>query len=443
MTSRLTHALATTTALAAVFSDESVLKGMLDVEVALARVQARLGVIPAAAGDAIAAAASPQAFDVAALVEQARGQAGNLAAPFVAAFTARVRSRDPEAAKFVHWGATSQDIVDTALVGLIVRAGDPLAADHARLAASLRSLADRHAHDLMLGRTLLQPAPPITFGLKTAGWLGGVSRSWARVEQACREAAVLQFGGASGTLAALGAQGPSIAEALAAELHLPLPLAPWHAHRDRVAAVVAACGIYVGMLGKMARDVSLLMQGEVAEAAEPGGGSSTMPQKRNPVRCAVALAAAARMPGLVASALTILVQEHERAVGHWQAEWPIVSDAVQSTGAALEAMREVAAGLTVDPMRMRANLAATRGAVLAERVMMRVGAALGRDVAHVLLHDALSRARSTGQSLGEVLRGLPEIARLLSEAELRTIDDPEQYLGAADEFRRALEEEEE
>jgi 3-carboxy-cis,cis-muconate cycloisomerase len=306
-------------------------------------------------------------------------------------------------------------------------------------------LSDRHAQDVMLGRTLLQPAPPITFGLKAAGWLGGVRRAWTILDSARRGAAALQFGGASGTLASLGDQGFAVADALAGELGLSCPDAPWHAHRDRIGAVVTSCGLYTGMLGKMARDVSLLMQYEVAEATEHGGSesslrgrSSTMPQKRNPVGCAIALAAAARLPGLVASSLSTLVQEHERAAGAWHAEWPIVSDAMQTTGAALEAMRDVAEHLSVDPARMARNLAETRGAIFAERVMMRIAPALGRDKAHELLRGALDRARLTGTALRDVIRDVPEIAQLLSGEEIEAVDDPAGYLGASEIFRRRL-----
>ena len=363
-------------------------------------------------------------FDAADLARDAR-RSGTIAIPLAAALTARVRALVPEAARFVHWGATSQDIVDTALVLLVGRASIVMATDHARLAGALRALSDRHAADVMLGRTLLQPAPPITFGLKAAGWFAGVQRSWSRLERARREASVLQLGGASGTLAALDDKGLAVASALARELGLSCPEAPWHTYRDRLAAFVAACAIYAGVLGKMARDVSLLMQFEVAEAAEPGGLSSTMPHKRNPAGCAVALAAAARLPGLTATVLAGLVQEHERSVGAWHAEWPTTSDAVQATGAALAAMGEVAEGLSVDPARMRANLEATNGTIFAERVMMRAGGALGRDTAHALLTDVLARARATGERFADVLRATPEITRVLSEEDLRSFDNPQ------------------
>ena len=288
--------LATTDALDAVFSDTSIVQAMLDVEAALARAEAKAGVIPKDAAEAIGRAATARDFDAATLVREARAS-GTIAVPLVAVLTERVRAFNVDAARFVHWGATSQDIVDTALVLLINRASASLAADHARLSSALRTVSDRHAGDVMLGRTLLQPAPPTTFGLKAAGWLAGASRGWSRFKHARHEACVLQFGGASGTLAALGDRGLVVADALARELGLPAPDAPWHAYRDRLAALVAACGIYTGVLGKMARDVSLLMQSEVGEAAEPGGGSSTMPHKQNPVGCAIALAAATRMPG--------------------------------------------------------------------------------------------------------------------------------------------------
>ena len=247
----------------------------------------------------------------------------------------------PASARFVHFGATSQDVADSAMVLTLRRARAILAADHARLERTLRQLSDRHARTVMLGRTLLQPAPPITFGLKVAGWVAALARGWRRVERRVDEAAVLQFGGASGTLAALGDRGLAVSRALAGELGLARPEAPVaHAPRSPGRARRRRCGIYTATLGKIARDISLLMQDEVGEVAEPGGGSSTMPHKRNPAACAVVLAAATRLPGLVAAFLTGMVQEHERAVGGWHAEWPTIAAAVQTTGSALAAMAD-------------------------------------------------------------------------------------------------------
>lgn len=437
MSSRILDALGTTEPLATIFADASIVAAMLDVEVALARAQASLGLVPADVAAAIAAAASARDFDIESLARDSR-QSGTVAVPFVAALTSRVRALAPGAARYVHWGATSQDVVDTALVLVVKRACDAMATDHVALAGALGALSDRHANDVMLGRTLLQPAPPITFGLKVAEWFHAAHRSWSRVDTAAREACVLQFGGAAGTLASLGAQGPAAADALARDLGLPNPPAPWHTSRDRLAAFVAACGVHVGALGKMARDISLLMQFEVREAREAGGGSSTMPNKENPSGCAIVLAAATRLPGLVSTMLAALVQEHERGVGAWHAEWPTVSAAVQATGAAMLAMRQVIDGLSVDPARMRANIDATNGAVFTEKLMMRAGPALGRDVAHARLRELLARSRSTGTPLAALVPAFPDLAAALTAADLATLDDPADYLGAAETFRQQL-----
>ena len=340
MSSRLIDSLATTDALAGIFSDRSLVQAMLDFEAALAGAEAKAGVIPASAAASIAAAASADGIDGAAIARDARAS-GTVSIPLVKALTARVHAADAESARYVHFGATSQDVSDSAMALAIGRARATLAADHDRLERGLRQLSDSHAGTVMLGRTLLQPAPPITFGLKVAHWVAALTRGWARINAAVDTAAILQFGGASGTLAALGDRGPAVSRALADDLGLRAPEAPWHAHRDRLAALVAACGIYTGTLGKIARDVSLLMQDETSEVAEPGGGSSTMPNKRNPAGCAIALAAATRLPGLVAAFLTGMVQEHERAVGGWHAEWPTIAAAIQTTGSALAAMVDV------------------------------------------------------------------------------------------------------
>ena len=421
MFTRLMESLAATERLSQVFSDASVLRAMLDFEAALARAEARSGVIPEAAAAAIGDAANAEGFDTAELARQAL-RAGTPAIPLVRMLTERVRARDAKAAGFVHWGATSQDVVDTALVLLLRQCRPVLEADHERVIRGLRRLSDEHAGTVMLGRTLLQPAPPITFGLKAAGWLGAVRRGWARVASRFDEALYLQFGGASGTLAALGDRGVAVSEALARELGLPCPDAPWHGHRDRLAALMAALGICTASLGKMALDVALLMQGEVGEAAEPGGegrgGSSTMPNKRNPTACMLALAASKRTPGLLANFVAGMVQEQERAAGGWQAEWPAVEGIVQSAGVALESMAEVAEGLTVDAVRMRRNIDATHGAVFAERATILLAPEMGREAAYRAVEETVRR---TG-----------------SPPDLPGLRIPEDYLGSAEAFRRRL-----
>ncbi|MBZ5627500.1 MAG: 3-carboxy-cis,cis-muconate cycloisomerase [Acidobacteriia bacterium] len=442
MPARLIESLATTDPLADLFSDESVLQAMLDFEAALARAEALAGVIPQAAAEAIAAAAAKAgAFDVSALAHDSM-RAGTPGIPLAKALTQRVRASNPDAARFVHWGATSQDVADTALVLLLKRARPLLEADLTRLQQALRHLAEQHGKTLMLGRTLLQAAPPVTFGLKAAGWRGAIVRGHARLAAAFEEALVVQFGGASGTLASLGEKGPAVGRALAKELGLGYPDAPWHTQRDRLAALVCACGILTGSLGKMARDVSLLMQGEVAEAAEPGedgrGGSSTMPQKRNPIACVLTLAAATRVPGLVSGFLSSMVQEHERGVGGWQAEWPTVAGVIQATGLAVASMAEVAGGLTVDEARMRANIQSTQGAIFAEKAMLLLGEHFGHDAAHQLLEKATRNSRAQGRRLAEVLAEMPEVNNHIAPAALQQLEAPEQYLGAAEEFRAGL-----
>jgi 3-carboxy-cis,cis-muconate cycloisomerase len=380
-----------------------------------------VGVIPAVAATVITDAANADGFDCAELARQSL-RAGTPAIPLVLMLTERVRVRDAAAADFVHWGATSQDVTDTAMVLLLDRCRRLLEASHHRISRGLLRISNEHAHTVMLGRTLLQPAPPITFGLKAAGWLGAIRRGWSRVASRFDESAYLQFGGASGTLAALGPAGLAVSEALAEELKLRCPDAPWHGHRDRLAALMAAIAIYTATLGKMALDIALLMQFEVGEAAEPGGdgrgGSSTMPHKRNPTACMLALAASKRTPGLVADFLAGMVQEHERAAGGWQAEWATIHAIVQSAGVALENMAEVAEGLTVDTGRMRRNIDSTDGAVFAEKAVVLLARDTGREAARKMVEESLRRTGSP-----------PDIPGLR---------EPADYLGCAESFRLRL-----
>ncbi len=442
MSMRLIDSLATTPALADLFSDESLLRAMLDFESALARAEARTGVIPKDAADTITALAQPGSFDAAAL-SIAAFRAGTPAIPLVKALTEQVRKTNAEAARFVHWGATSQDVVDTAMSLLLKRAEPVLIGDLLRLEKALAGLSDQHKDSVVLGRTLLQAAPPVTFGLKAAGWLGPVRRGRRRLQTGFRDAAVLQFGGATGTLASLGDRGMAVTEALSAELGLRTASGvPWHTQRDQLATLICACGVLTGSLGKMARDIVLLMQNEIGEASEPGGegrgGSSTMPHKRNPTACSLTLTAAHRVPGLVSTFLSTMLQEHERGVGGWQAEWPVVATVIQSTGVAVSSMAEVAEGLSVDPEKMRLNIEKTNGLIFAERAMMLLGSKLGRDVAHKLLEGAARRSVNENRNLAAVLAEIPEVNAQLSTYELKQLETPEQYLGSAEAFRKAL-----
>ena len=433
----LIDSLATTDALDEIFSDASLLRGMLDFEASLAVAEAHADLISHRAAHAIANAAQTGDFDAASIARQAR-ESGTVSIPLVNALTDRVRSVDPDSASFVHWGATSQDVADTALVLALSRARDAIAADHLRLDRALRDLSDRHAQTVMLGRTLLQPAPPITFGLKTARYAAALARGWKRADAAFADNAILQFGGASGTLASLGGRELEVAQKLADALRLKLPAASWHTDRDRLGALVSALAVYTATAGKIAHDIALLMQDEVGEAAEPGGASSAMPHKRNPSKCAAAIAAATRVPGLTAAFLTGMLQEHERAVGGWHAEWPTVAAIVKASGAAVNALADAVEKLTVNPARMRANIEKTNGVVFAERVIALVTPKHGKEAAQTLVKAALAAIERDGVTLREALSRIPETATLLTADEVRSIDVPDDYLGAAERMRVAL-----
>jgi 3-carboxy-cis,cis-muconate cycloisomerase len=420
--------------LAAVFADAATIQAMLDFERALAQAEAACGVIPEDAAGPIAAACDATLYDPAALAIAAR-LGGTVAIPLAKALGDQVRRADPAAAGWVHFGATSQDVVDTGLVLQLRRASVMLLRSANAVAAYLRHLVRAHAQTAMLGRTLMQPGPPITFGLKAAGWLGAIERGAARVRETAAEAFVLQFGGAVGTLAALGDRGVAVSAKLGEALGLPVPPAPWHAHRDRLAAFSASCVILGGTCGKIARDITLMMQAELAEVAEPGGagrgGSSTMPHKRNPVASVTALAAANRLPGLLASVMAGLVVEHERAAGSWQAEAGLHAEICLATGGALAAMEEALGGLAVDPAAMARNIANLRGLVLAERLMLALAPKIGRGAAHELVETLVKRC--TGDiTLQSAAADEPRVTDHLPD--LDTIFDPAGYLGSTAAF---------
>ena len=427
----------TTEEMRAVFSDHGRLQGMLDFEAALARAEAKSDAIPASAVPSIVACCRAEAFDIEALAAAA-ASAGNPAIPLVKQLTALVAKRDPEAARYVHWGATSQDAMDTGLVLQLKSALECFGRDLERLSRALASLASAHATTLLAGRTWLQQGPPVTLGLKAAGWLCAIERHRSRLEQTRERVLALQFGGAVGTLAALGEHAQATAAALADELRLALPVLPWHAHRDRFAEVATLLGLIVGTLGKIARDVSLLAQTEVAEAAEPSapgrGGSSTMPHKRNPVASAIVLAAATRVPPLVATMLGAMVQEHERGLGGWHAEWETLPEICTLAAGAMAQAIAMIEGLRVDSTRMAANLDVTRGLTLAEAVSIELGRFVGRPAAHELVERACERAVNEHKHLSEVLAADGEVTAHLSRAAIDRLLDPRRYTGQAEVF---------
>jgi 3-carboxy-cis,cis-muconate cycloisomerase len=426
-----------TAAMRAILADEARVQRMLDVEAALARAEAAAGVIPQEAVAPIEAACRVERLDLAALAEAAVA-AGNLAIPLVKVLTAEVKKADAEAARYVHWGATSQDIIDTAQVLELAAVIDALLVDLERAVAGFAALAQRHRATPVAGRTWLQHALPIPFGLKLAGYGAALARSRARLARLRAENLVLQFGGAAGTLAALGNAGLCVAEKLAAELRLPLPDAPWHGHRDRLAEIAAALAILTGSCGKLARDVTLLMQTDVAEAFEPAapgrGGSSTMPQKRNPVAAPIALAAATMAPNLAATILAAQVGEHERSAGAWHAEWPAFPALALITSGALRAAAEIAEGLEVDATRMRANLEATGGTIMAEAIMIALGRKLGRLEAHHVVEEASRKAAAEHRHLEDILSEDERVTAHIKADELERLFDPLAYQGVAQEF---------
>ena len=314
--------------------------------------------------------------------------------------------------------------------------------DFARLTFALASLADKYRGTPIAARTWMQQALPTTFGFIVAGWLDAILRHRSRLSKLRARNLTLQFGGAVGTLAALSGRGPAVAKALAEELQLPLPAIPWHTHRDRIVEIAAALGLCVGTLGKIARDISLHAQTEIAELAEPAaegrGGSSTMPQKRNPVTCATVLAAAQRVPGLVSTMLSSMVQEQERGLGGWQAEWETLPEIVSLSGGALHHLAEMLPGLHIDAKRMLKNLDATHGLIFAEAVTMALGDRLGKMPAHMLVELACKRARLENRHLKDVLRGEPEMQVYLTAADLERLFDVRNYLGSTEEFVRRV-----
>jgi 3-carboxy-cis,cis-muconate cycloisomerase len=423
-----------TDAMRAVMGERAFLQKMLDVEAALARAEARLGIVPPDAAEAIARAARLERLDLAALAAATR----NTGYPVVGLVAQLSAAAGAEAGRWTHWGATTQDIMDTAVVLQLREALALLRADLLATNAALARMAHAHRATVMAGRTHLQHALPTTFGCKVAVWLAPLLAMVERLDQLEPRALRLQFGGAAGTLASLGARGLEVQAALGEELRLPVPDIPWHVARDGFAEVVAFCGLLTGALSKIATDVMLLMQTEVAEVNEPHapgrGGSSTMPQKRNPIACEYILAQGRGVHALVPQMLAAMAQDQERGTGPWQAEPLALGQALLLTHGALAQARFLAEGLVVDPGRMRRNLAATGGLIAAEQVMMGLAPLLGRAEAHHAVKHACDVALAHGIPLAEALREEEAVASRLDAEAIGALCEPERYLGAADAF---------
>jgi 3-carboxy-cis,cis-muconate cycloisomerase len=410
---------------------------MLDFEAALARAEAACGVIPKTAPAPIGHCAKAELYDAKAIGQAAR-VAGNPAIPLVKLLTAEVRAIDADAARYVHWGATSQDVMDSGLI-LQLREAFHLADEQLRaLCATLAKLAETHRSTPMAARTWMQQAIPTTLGLKFAGWLDALNRQRVRMATARERILALQFGGAAGSLAAIHEKGLAVSAALAADLDLSLPDVPWHTERDRVAEAAALFGLLAGTLGKIARDISLMVQSEVAELAEPAGEgrgrSSSMPHKRNPVSCAAILATAVRVPGLVSTMLSAMVQEHERALGGWQAEWETLPEIVLLTGGALEQMKNLIEGLEIDKGRMLENLELTHGLIYAESVSMLLATRIGKSAAHELIENLAAQAVKTKRHLRDVLMDDMQVRAHFANGDIAKLFDPLASMGSANGF---------
>ncbi|HFK4065024.1 3-carboxy-cis,cis-muconate cycloisomerase [Kluyvera ascorbata] len=430
-----------TDALTAVFSDEQLVQGMLDFEAALAKAQARCGIIPHEAVEPIVAACQAQRLDFPALAAAA-ANAGNLAIPLVKQLTQVVKASAPEAARYVHWGATSQDAIDT---GLMLQLQQALQQTESRLQRLMHVLAEqvaRYQHTLMAGRTWMQHALPITYGLKLAGTLDALLRWHERLQQMRPRVLTLQFGGAAGTLASLKEKGPQVAQALADELNLALPDTPWHSQRDRIIELASWYAGLCATLGKFANDFALMMQTEVAEVSEPiaegRGGSSAMPHKRNPVSCAAILAAVARTPGLMATLYASQIQQHERALGGWQAEWETLPQLVMLAGGVLENSEYLLSGMQVNAQKMRDNLDITHGLIMAESVTQALAAHIGKADAHHLIEKICHRAIALDCPLRPLLEKDSLVSQHLSSEQLTQLLDPANAVGSADHFVRQV-----
>lgn len=425
-TSELFGPLFTDPAVEAEVDDRAWVRAMLDFERALAAVQARAGVVPAGAAEAVAEAVRGD-YDPAELGAGAL-TSGTPVVPLVRALSARVAAEGRVA---VHRGATSQDVLDTALSLVAHRALGPLLDGLRGVAGECARLAEAHRDTLMAGRTLTQQALPTTFGLKCAGWLVAVDEAVDALARVRAQRLAAQFGGAAGTLAAV--PDPDLPAALAAELGLAAPLLPWHTDRTRVAELAGALGVAAGVLAKIAGDVALLAQTEVGEVAEgTGGTSSALPHKRNPVRSVLVTACARRVPGLVATVLSAMAQEHERAAGAWHSEWQTTTELLRLVGGAARGARELLAELRVDPARMRRNLELTGGLLMAERVTGVLAGRMDGARAKELVTEVCRAAVADGAPLRDALLADPRVA--LSEREVDQALDPAGYTGSAGEF---------
>lgn len=420
-----------TDAMRRIWSDENRIQKYLDIEVALARVQAQLGIIPAEAATEIAKHGDVLQYDVGKLKNRTEA----IGYPVLPVVEQLVKLCANGLGEWAHWGATTQDITDTAAVLQIRESLDLVADDLASICGSLRSLAEKYRDTPVAGRSNLQQAIPTTFGFKMAVLLAAFERHRARLAEIRPRVLVGEFGGAVGTLASLGRRGLEVQAALMQELKLGQPAIAWHTARDTFAEVGCFLGLLTGTLGKVATDVKLMMQTEVGEVSEPfahgRGSSSTMPQKRNPISCNFILACTAVVRQQVAALLEAVVEDHERSTGPWEIEWIALPEIFLLSAGALAQARHILPGLYVDEKRMRENLDITKGLILSEAVMMGLAPHIGRQRAHDLVYDICRKVAETGTPLIDLLSEDKEISQHLDRAALERLTDPANYLGLA------------
>jgi len=414
-----------------IFSDHQLVQHYLDVEVALARVQAKLGIIPTEAADAISAKAVVDNVDF----EQMRERTEIVGYPILPLVEQLSDWCDDGLGQFSHWGATTQDIMDSADVLQIREALSLIEADLVAISKVLAELAERHKSTAMAGRTHLQHALPVTFGYKCATWLSSIDRHLERLSELRPRVLVGQFSGAAGTLASLGDQGLAVQDALMDELGLGRPSITWHTMRDNFAEVTGLLAMVTGTLGKIGLDIMLMMQTELGEVLEPfvpgRGASSTMPQKRNPISSELLLAASKIVRQHHGIMLDALVQDHERATGPWHTEWHALPESFIVTAGALGQAHFMLAGLEVNTDAMSRNLGATGGLIVAEAVMMGLAPQLGRQIAHDVVYDCCRSQLDSGGSFLDALLAHPEISGVIGREQLEALVDPVNYLGAA------------
>jgi 3-carboxy-cis,cis-muconate cycloisomerase len=417
-----------------VWSDGNRIQKYLDFEAALARAQAKLKIIPQEACDEIVKHCTVDRFDI----DKLRKETERIGYPVLPVVAQLVKLCKGGLGEWCHWGATTQDITDTATVMQIRESLDLIEQDIGAISDSLAALAKKYRDTPMAGRSNLQQAVPITFGYKCATYLAAFERHKQRLKQLRERVLVFEFGGAAGTLSSLGKDGLRTQVELAKELKLAQPEIAWHTVHDRIAEVGCFLGLVTGTCGKIAFDVKLLMQTEVEEVYEPfhegRGSSSTMPQKRNPISCVYITAQTGVIRTQVAALLNAMEQDHERATGQWEIEWIVLPEIFVLTAGCLAQTRFLVGGLQVDEKRMRANLDITKGLIVSEAVMMGLGPKLGRQYAHDLVYDVCRKVVATGRPLADLLAENAEVAKHLTRAEIDKLCDPANYLGQAGEM---------